>query len=99
MGGEKISALLFSISSQADHVRLPTIVHLDADALDDAIMPAVDYRIEGGLSWEELRTTLRAALQTNRCVGLDVTIFNPRLDKDGAITQAFVDTLVEALRN
>ena len=28
-------------------------VHLDVDVLDDAIMPAVDYRQEGGLSWDE----------------------------------------------
>ncbi|MBC7984252.1 MAG: arginase family protein [Candidatus Obscuribacterales bacterium] len=74
-------------------------VHLDADALDDAIMPAVDYRLEGGLSWEELAVTLRMALATNHCVGLDVTIFNPHLDTDGAITRTFVDTLVEALKH
>ena len=29
-------------------------VHLDADVLDDAIMPAVDYRMPDGLSWDEL---------------------------------------------
>jgi arginase len=26
-------------------------IHLDADALDDSIMPAVDYRLPDGLSW------------------------------------------------
>jgi len=26
-------------------------VHLDVDVLDDSIMPAVDYRLEGGLTW------------------------------------------------
>ena len=29
-------------------------IHLDADCLDDAIMPAVDFRVPGGLSWDEL---------------------------------------------
>lgn len=28
-------------------------IHLDADCLDDAIMPAVDFRVPGGLSWDE----------------------------------------------
>ena len=26
-------------------------IHVDADCLDDAIMPAVDYRLPGGLAW------------------------------------------------
>jgi arginase len=34
-------------------------IHLDADALDDAIMPAVDYRLPDGLSWGELDIILR----------------------------------------
>jgi arginase len=37
-------------------------IHLDADVLDDAVMPAVDYRLPDGLSWTELTTVLRAAL-------------------------------------
>lgn len=36
-------------------------IHLDADVLDDAIMPAVDYRMPHGLSWEELEVVLRHA--------------------------------------
>jgi arginase len=60
-------------------------VHLDVDVLDDAIMPAVDYRLPGGLSWEELETVLRTALGDPGAVGLDVTIFNPRMDPDGTI--------------
>jgi arginase len=72
-------------------------IHLDADVLDDAIMPAVDYRMPGGLSWRELETVLRAALGTDRAVGLEVTIFNPRLDRDGGIARSLVDTIVGAL--
>ena len=34
-------------------------IHVDADVLDDRIMPAVDYRLPGGLSWEELSEALR----------------------------------------
>ena len=59
-------------------------MHVDADVLDDAIMPAVDYRLPDGLSWEELTTVLRIAIASNGVVGLDVTIYNPKLDPDGA---------------
>jgi arginase len=50
-------------------------IHLDADVLDDAIMPAVDYRMPDGLSWHELETILRTALASGRAVGMEVTIF------------------------
>jgi arginase len=72
-------------------------IHCDVDALDDAIMPAVDYRIPGGLSWGELTITLRTAMATGRAVGLELTIFNPRLDPDGAIARDLVDAVVAGL--
>ncbi|MFE5661174.1 arginase family protein [Streptomyces sp. NPDC056517] len=72
-------------------------VHLDVDVLDDAIMPAVDYRQPGGLSWAELEDVLRTALGHERAVGFDVTIFNPRLDPDGTIAGRLTDCLQRAL--
>ncbi|NUK26134.1 arginase family protein [Streptomyces lunaelactis] len=72
-------------------------VHLDADVLDDAVMPAVDYRLPGGLSWPELESVLRTALADERAVGFDVTIFNPRLDPDGTIAARLVECLGRGL--
>jgi arginase len=72
-------------------------IHLDADVLDDAIMPAVDYRLPDGLRWDELRGVLRAAVDSPGAVGLEITIFNPMLDQGGGIANALVDTLVEGL--
>jgi arginase len=72
-------------------------IHLDCDVLDDAVMPAVDYRLPDGLSWNELETVIRAAIQSGATVGLEVTIFNPSLDTDGAIARALVACLVSAL--
>ncbi|SNX65272.1 arginase [Streptomyces sp. TLI_55] len=69
-------------------------VHLDVDVLDDAVMPAVDHRLDGGLSWEELETVLRTALSDAGAVGLDVTIFNPRLDPDGSIASRLTECLL-----
>jgi arginase len=69
-------------------------IHLDVDVLDDAVMPAVDYRLPGGLSWQELETVLRTALSGDGAVGLDVAIFNPRLDPDGSIARRLTECLL-----
>jgi arginase len=68
-------------------------LHLDVDVLDDELMPAVDYHLPGGLRWEELETLLGAALSSAAIVGLDITIFNPRLDADGRLARSIVDLL------
>jgi arginase len=65
-------------------------MHLDADVLDDAIMPAVDYRLPGGLSWEELTTAMHVAVESRCVVGLEVTIYNPKLDLDGTGARGLV---------
>jgi arginase len=73
-------------------------IHLDADVLDDSIMPAVDYRLGGGgLSFSELSELLKTLVASDRAVGMDITIFNPGLDLDGSITRRFVSSLVQGL--
>jgi arginase len=72
-------------------------IHLDADVLDDAVMPAVDYRMPDGLSWDELVAVLRAGVGSGRAVGINITIFNPRLDGDGSIARAFVAALARGI--
>jgi len=72
-------------------------IHVDADVLDDAIMPAVDYRLPGGLSWKELTTVLSLAIQSGSAVGLEVTIYNPQLDPDGMGARGLVRVLDRAL--
>ena len=72
-------------------------LHVDADVLDDAIMPAVDYRLPGGLSGIELRHVLRAAAASGRLAGLEVTIYNPALDHDGSAGRLLADALVDGL--
>ena len=84
-----------------DHLSRPELagiwVHLDCDVLDDALMPAVDYRLPDGMSWSELETVLRLAIDTGAVVGLEITIFNPTLDPDGTIARDLVTCLVRAL--
>jgi arginase len=71
-------------------------IHLDADVLEDAVMPAVDYRLPGGLTWQELENVLGRALSVPEAVGFDVTIFNPRLDPDGSLAARLTDCLLRA---
>ncbi len=73
-------------------------IHLDCDVLDDAVMPAVDYRLPGGLTWAELERILGAAVETGRVAGIEVAIFNPTLDPDGTIATTLVDCLARGLR-
>jgi arginase len=72
-------------------------IHLDADVVSDALMPAVDYRMADGLSWDELRTVLEVALASGRAVGIEITIYNPALDADGSSGRELARTLIEAL--
>jgi arginase len=73
-------------------------IHLDADVVSDDLMPAVDYRIPDGLSWDELRTVLEVALASGRAVGIEITIYNPSLDESGASGRDLSRTLVAALK-
>ncbi|MEW2612149.1 arginase family protein [Streptomyces sp. NPDC047880] len=71
-------------------------IHLDVDVLDDAIMPAVDYRQPDGLTWQELETVLRTALTGGGAAGLTVAVFNPRLDPDGTLAHRLTACLTAA---
>jgi arginase len=72
-------------------------IHLDVDVLDDAIMPAVAYRMPDGLSWQELETILNAAMRSGRARGINITIFEPPRDKSGSIARELVNTLARGL--
>jgi arginase len=74
-------------------------IHLDADVLDDADMPAVDYRLPNpGLLLAELSDVLRLLSASDRAVGLSITILNPLLDPDGSDTHTFVSAVFDGLR-
>lgn len=71
-------------------------VHLDADVLDDAVMPAVDSRQPGGLGQAELIEALRVLLRCGLAVGMEVTIFDPDGDPTGEIAEGLVSMLERA---
>jgi arginase len=72
-------------------------VHLDVDVLDDDLMPAVDYRHPGGLAWEEAAEILRGLLNASGARGLEITIFNPRLDPDGSHARHLCDLITNVI--
>ncbi|MER8073097.1 arginase family protein [Streptomyces sp. NPDC094034] len=71
-------------------------VHLDADVLDPEVMPAVDSPDAGGLLPDELSVLLRTLVSSERCVGLNVTIYDPDLDPDGTAGALLADLVVGA---
>ena len=73
-------------------------IHLDADVLDDRIMPAVDYRLDGGLGFSELSELLRILVASKRAIGISITIFNPHLDGNGSIAKNFASSIAAGLR-
>ena len=73
-------------------------IHLDADVLDDRIMPAVDYRLDnGGLEFSELSHILKTLTLSQRAIGMTITIYNPNLDPSGSIARNFVSCIVAGL--
>lgn len=72
-------------------------IHLDVDVLNDSIMPAVDYRLNDGLSFSDLCELLKVIVSSCQTVGMDITIFNPTFDSDGSIALRLVSTVVEGL--
>jgi arginase len=72
-------------------------LHVDVDVLDPKVMPAVDDHLPGGLSYRALRATLQRILASGLITGLDVTIFDPTLDPDGALAAVLTSTLRKGL--
>ncbi|GEM_PF-414658 len=72
-------------------------VHVDVDVLDPAVMPAVDAPDPGGIAYAELELLLAGLVGTPRCLGVEVTVFDPDYDADGRFAGEVVDTLVTAL--
>ncbi|MEW2586325.1 arginase family protein [Streptomyces virginiae] len=71
-------------------------VHLDADVLDPEVMPAVDSPDPGGLRPEEVAGLLAVLVGSPRCVGLNVTVYDPDLDPDGRAGALLADLVAGA---
>jgi arginase len=72
-------------------------VHVDVDVLDPAVMPAVDAPDVGGIAYTELELLLAGLVATPKCIGLEVTVFDPDYDPRGVYALEVTDTLVAGL--
>jgi arginase len=74
-------------------------LHVDLDVLDRkefrACGAASDASMPQGLTWADLTSATRTALQTDGCRGWSVGVYNPDLDPDGRDAQRIVAYLAD----
>jgi arginase len=73
------------------------ILHLDTDVIAQEEFPAVNVPGSGGLSFDDVRQSLREVLSQKTLIGFDVAQYNPDRDPDGSAAQKLIDLLVDGL--
>lgn len=73
------------------------VLHLDTDVIANEEFPAVNVPASGGLSFADVRASLREFAKHKNLVGLDVAQYNPDKDPDGSGAKKLLDLLVEVL--
>ncbi len=76
---------------------VPYWMHLDLDVLDEAVFPATDYLMPGGIDLEQLADLLRPLGHDAGLIGFSVGCYNPDKDPDGRYGAALVDLLLDVL--
>ncbi len=76
----------------------PYWLHLDVDVLDQTIMPAVDSPGSPGIDLDDLVAILSALATDKRCIGMDMTIYDPDLDPTGDLARLLVSLLERVLK-
>lgn len=74
-------------------------IHFDVDALNDEVMPCVDSRTENGLWYDEVKVMLKPLIQSTHFTGMEITISDPTLDKDGKYINRFVKEMEEVFKS
>ena len=78
--------LEWTVASALERVARPELsgfwIHVDADVIDPAEVPAVDSPTPGGPSLEELASMLEPLVRHPKALGLELTIYDPELDPD-----------------
>jgi arginase len=65
-------------------------LHIDLDVLDQAVFPATDYLMSGGLDWDELVDLVAPVAAAVDLVGWSIACYNPEKDPAGADGRAIV---------
>jgi arginase len=72
-------------------------IHLDADVLNPVVMPAVDSPEPGGPGLHELSALIGPLVGHPKALGLQLTIYDPRLDPDRTCARRIVELLERVL--
>lgn len=88
---EKTGAAL----ARADY---PYWLHLDVDVLDQTVMPAVDSPGSPGIDPDDLVAILSPLAADGRCIGMDMTVFDPDLDPSRELARLLVSLLGRIVR-
>ncbi|MFW9789218.1 MAG: arginase family protein [Candidatus Thorarchaeota archaeon] len=75
------STFYTSLDSLQDS-NLPIWLHFDVDVLDKAIMPAIHYPVEEGLSYNEALELFTLLRNTKKLTGISIACYHPNLDFD-----------------
>lgn len=73
-------------------------IHLDADVLDPAVMPAVDSPEPGGLDLDQMAELLTPLARHPKALGMQLTIYDPGLDPDTRGARVLAALLQRILR-
>ncbi|MDX8514424.1 arginase family protein [Mesorhizobium captivum] len=76
----------------------PYWLHLDVDVLDQRVMPAVDSPGSPGIDPDDLVAILSPLAKDQRCIGMDMTIYDPDLDPSGELARMLVSLLGRIVR-
>jgi arginase len=83
------TAALAHVRRESDRLWL----HVDLDVLDQAVFPATDYLLPGGLDWDELIELLAPIAAADELTGWSLACYNPEKDPDGSGGRAIVAAL------
>ena len=70
-------------------------LHIDVDVLNNDIMPCVDSPTAGGLLYEEFNELTGYLFSSDKMAGLEITILDPELDRDGVYSNMFVENITK----
>lgn len=73
--------------------RGPFWLHFDVDVLDQAVFPATEYLMPGGLDWAEAGAVLAPLLSSPALVGTSLGCYNPEKDPGRNCGRALVEAL------
>lgn len=77
---------------------LPLWLHFDVDVMDKVIMPAIQYPVEEGLSYDEILELFNLLRNTKKLVGVSISCYHPNLDFDNKGMKTLLSLLNELFK-